>query len=175
MQKNTNSVLGFIRRNLIHCPSKLKELAYFALVRSKLEYGAAIWDPYTKHNIDKIEKIQRRASRFVTRTYEQKASVTELLDKLKWDTLEKRRKNQRLSLLYKIHNNTLTVPSENYLVFNNSTTRQGQKNNFRILRSNTEIHRQSYFPRTVKDWNALPQDVKECNTLTAFKERLRTA
>ena len=54
-----NSTLGFLRRNLRNCPSKLKELGYFALVRSKLEYSASVWDPYMQKDIQRIEKVQK--------------------------------------------------------------------------------------------------------------------
>ena len=37
-----NSMLGLLRRNLHHCPEKLRELAYISLVRSRLEYCAAV-------------------------------------------------------------------------------------------------------------------------------------
>ena len=40
--------------------------AYPALVRSKLEYGRVARDPYLKSDIDKLEKLQRSAARFVT-------------------------------------------------------------------------------------------------------------
>ena len=56
-----SSRLGFIRRNLQHCPLTTRKNAYLALVRSSLEYGAAIWDPYFKSDIDMIDKIQSRA------------------------------------------------------------------------------------------------------------------
>ena len=36
--------LGFLRRNLRQCPPSLKEKAYFAQVRSVLEYCSSIWD-----------------------------------------------------------------------------------------------------------------------------------
>ena len=36
---------------------------------SSLDYGAAIWDPYFKSDIDMIEKIQSRAMRFIQRDY----------------------------------------------------------------------------------------------------------
>ena len=61
-----NSTLGFLRRNLRRCPKGLKELSYFSLVRSKLEYCAGIWDPHLKKDITKIEQIHRRAARFVS-------------------------------------------------------------------------------------------------------------
>ena len=34
-----NSTLGFVKRNLHHCPQKVKHQAYNSLVRSTLEYG----------------------------------------------------------------------------------------------------------------------------------------
>ena len=40
-----NSKLSFLRRNLKGCPEKLRETAYFSLVRSFLEYSATDWHP----------------------------------------------------------------------------------------------------------------------------------
>ena len=41
-----NSTLGFVKRNLRHCPQKVKEPAYKSLVRPRLEHGCIFWDPY---------------------------------------------------------------------------------------------------------------------------------
>ena len=71
-------VLGLCQRNLKHCPQKLKELAYFSLVRSMLDNCASIWDPYLAADIRKLETIQRRAARFVTRDYHIPSSVAGL-------------------------------------------------------------------------------------------------
>ena len=54
MTNKANSKLSFLRRNLKGCPEKLKQTAYFSLVRSFMEYGATVWDPYQKYNSDKI-------------------------------------------------------------------------------------------------------------------------
>ena len=88
-----NSTLVFLRRNLKACPPKLRETAYFSLVRSSLEYSSAVWDPFRQKDIDKLEKIQRSAARFVTQNYRQTASVTSLIQNLGWTDLETRRKN----------------------------------------------------------------------------------
>ena len=61
-----NSTLGFLRRNLKACPPKLREAAYFFLVRSSLEYSLAVCDPFTQKDIDKSENNQTAAARFVT-------------------------------------------------------------------------------------------------------------
>ena len=70
-----NSMLGLLRRNLKSAPPKTKELGYKALVRPVLEYASCVWDPHTAKEKEKIEKVQRRAARFVTNNYSRKASV----------------------------------------------------------------------------------------------------
>ena len=58
MTNKANFKLSFLRRNLKGCPEKLKQTAYFSLIRSFMEYGATVWDPYQKYNSDKIERVQ---------------------------------------------------------------------------------------------------------------------
>ena len=46
--------------------------------------------------------MQNRAARFVTRNYaREQGSMTGILEQLTWDSLKKRRKDNRLILLYK--------------------------------------------------------------------------
>ena len=45
MTNKANSKHSFLRRNLKGCPEKLKETAYFFLIRSFMEYGTTVWDP----------------------------------------------------------------------------------------------------------------------------------
>ena len=58
-----NPTLGFLRRNLKACPPKLRETAYFSLVRSSLEYFSAVWDPFRQKDIDKLEKNSKISSK----------------------------------------------------------------------------------------------------------------
>ena len=47
-------------------------------------------------------KVQNRAARFVTRNYTfEEGSMTGILEQLKWESLKKRRTDNRLILLYK--------------------------------------------------------------------------
>ena len=77
-----NARLSFIKRNLKDCPQKLKEIAYFSLVRSFVDYASAVWDPHQKFNQVKLEMVQRRAARFVKSRYKRTDSVTAMLDEL---------------------------------------------------------------------------------------------
>ena len=63
---NRGFIPGFLRRNLSNSPVSCKKNAYLALVRSTLEYGAIVWDPYLITDINRLEGIQRKAARFIT-------------------------------------------------------------------------------------------------------------
>ena len=94
--------LGFVRRNVYnYCPSEVKSLAYTSLMRPQLEYASAAWNPYLVGDIQQLEKVQRRAARFVFRDYKYTTSVTGLLERLQWPLLSTRRTNSRLALFYK--------------------------------------------------------------------------
>ena len=78
----------------------MKEEAYKGMVGPMLEYGSSVWDPYTDKLQEELEKVQNRAARFVTRNYVyETGSMTGILGQLK--SLKKRRKDNRLILLYK--------------------------------------------------------------------------
>jgi hypothetical protein len=46
-----------------------------------MEYGAIVWDPYTTSDINKLERIQRRAARFITGDYKtrEEGSITKMV------------------------------------------------------------------------------------------------
>ena len=84
--------LNFLKRNLNKCSKQVKESAYLTMVRPQLEYASAVWDPYHVGDISELEKIQRRAARWVLNDYGRFSSVSLMLDQLKWPTLQIRRK-----------------------------------------------------------------------------------
>ena len=66
-------ILGLIRR--LFSPSlnlsvQLKMKLYLTLVRSQLMYCTPIWRPYLHKDIQNIERIQRRATKFILNDYD---------------------------------------------------------------------------------------------------------
>ena len=79
-----------------------EKTAYKGMVRPFLEYGSSVWDPHTDKLQEELEKVQTRAARFVTRNYVyETGSMLGILGQLKWESLKKRRKDNRPILLYK--------------------------------------------------------------------------
>ena len=166
-----NSTLGFIRRNLRNCNTHFKQTAYISLVRSVLEYSSTVWDPYLVQDISKLERVQRSAARFVKSDYGQKSSVTKMMEELNWKPLHQRRREHRLVLLYKIINNLVAIPKDDYLDFNTRDSRQGHSKQILVKSSDRgcNVHKYSFFPRTILDWNELSQEEVDCPTLDKFK------
>ncbi|KAL8625338.1 hypothetical protein ACOMHN_044481 [Nucella lapillus] len=69
-----------------------------------------------KIDINKLERVQRRAAMYATNTYMEQApgTVTTLLQDLRWDTLENRRSSTRLQMLYKINNKLVDLNKSHF-------------------------------------------------------------
>ena len=90
-----------------------------------MEYCSSVWDPYGKGNVATLEKVQRRAARFVKGDYKRESSVTQMICDLGWQRLESRRAVSRLFLIYTIAHGLVDVESQ-MLVISVRATRQSQ-------------------------------------------------
>ena len=151
-----NRTLGFLRRNLRYCPKQLRELAYFSLVRSRLEYASIVWDPYWAKDITKLEGVQRRAARFVTNDHRRTSSVSDMLENLDWESLQSRRQKGRIRYMNKIVSGRVAVASQEYLEENLTRTRSVNTRKFKLIPTKTNLLKNSYFPRTIVEWNKTP-------------------
>ena len=51
ISNKTNSVRGFLQRNISSCPISIKESCYITMIRSVVDYASPVWSPYTENNI----------------------------------------------------------------------------------------------------------------------------
>ncbi len=167
-------VLNFIKRNLKNCPKKIKSKAYLTYVRPQLEYCSTVWDPHTKENIKKIDKIQNRAARFTMNNYQQKASVSEMVKELKWPKLQIRREHFNLVLLYRVAHGFIAIPRSILppAASHTHNTRHSHNQQFLIPQCRINAYKFSFVPRTVVVWNQLPTSTINCVTVDSFKEQL---
>ena len=74
---------AFLQRNLRQCSFKVKSIAYLTYVYPILEYTSTVWSPYTKSDIAKLEKVQRKAARYVFNDFSSHSSVSSMLSQTK--------------------------------------------------------------------------------------------
>jgi len=164
--------LNFIKRNLYKCSPETKCVAYTSLVRPLLEYGAAVWDPYLQKDIQNIEMVQRRAARWVKADYRYNSSVSSMLSDLQWPSLKHRRYITRLKLFYNIVHKASVLKIPDYFSYTTYPTRHHHPLHFEIPFSRTDNYRLSFYPRSIRDWNNLPTNTIECQSLELFLNQI---
>ena len=189
-----SSMLGLLKRNLKRCPVECKKLGYTSLVRSSLEYASIIWDPYQQGDINRLERIQRRAARFISGDYisREEGFMTRLLDELELPTLEDRRKTDKLCTLYKIMNDQFpSVQHDQYLTALPTRRRikptqfkdyaadniiRNQVNNnckaLKYIHCKTPQYKHSFFPSAIVGWNKLNDEQVCARSIDTFRCRL---
>jgi hypothetical protein len=60
--------------------------AYTSMVRPTMEYASSVWDPTNREKIINLEKVQKRAAKFVFNTYTDRTPgcVNKMVESLKW-------------------------------------------------------------------------------------------
>ena len=118
---------------------------------------------------EELESVQKRAARFVTGNYNyETGSMTGILGQLKWESLKNRRKDNRLILLYKGLKGKASVSTDD-LIPKTRRCRNQHSMAFQTPIANTDVYKGSFFPQTIRDWNALPdsliwsaEDAEDC-------------
>ena len=97
----------------------------------------------------------------------------DMIKHLGWATLETRRRQSRLTLMYKLTHGLIDIDSREYLIqHSESHTRGSHQFKFRVPYLNKDVFKFSFFPKTKADWNCLPEAIVSSTSLEIFKHRL---
>ena len=102
--------------------------------------------------------------------YSPYSSVSGMLDKLGWRTLEQRRSDSRLVLFYKIIHCYVAVPVPSYFIPLTRISRTSHPLAYRQIFSRTDYYKYSFYPLTVDRWNHLPAAVAPLTDLDSFQK-----
>ena len=169
--KKANSTLAFLRRNISSCPRPIKDTCYKTFVRPILEYGCCVWDPHQLNQIEELEKVQKRAARFVTGSYDfTHGSSARNLSALGWPTLAERRARNKLNIFFKAKLGLIDIPTTDLIPSAPGTRRSST--NYRQPQSTVDSHLYSFYPNTIRLWNSLPSATKGCTDIINFNRAL---
>jgi len=168
-----NRILGLIRHTCfdVHDPVTRKML-YLAHVRPILEYGSEIWNPQAKGVTIALEKVQRRATKFILRCsdpYEERLKQLNLL------SLEDRRQFKDNILFFKGMMNLTALNISDKVKFRNSNSHHLRSSESPTIIPNkfkTNIFRQSCFTHISSSWNNLPANLRSLDNFVQFKSGL---
>ena len=118
--------------------------------------------------------VQRRAARYVLNRFHNTSSVTGMVNTLGWRSLEYRRLDASLCLFYKIVNGLVLIPADHYFIPLTRSSRLHHPLAYQIPNSNSNYHKFSFFPRTIRIWNALPQSYVFAPSYETYKSQIQT-
>ena len=116
----------------------------------------------------KLEAVQRRSDHWATHDYQRTCTVTQMIKDLNWRTLEQRRIDSRLTLMYKITYDLVAIPAEDYLIPNTRQSRHNHLRAYRQIPTLKDYYKYTFFPRTIVHWNALPFYISVLPTVAQF-------
>ena len=112
--------------------------------------------------------VQSMAARWVTRRYHNTSSVSDMVPSLDWRSLEQKRVDSRLPIIYKIRYHLVAIEEEFCLKRDN----ERREHQYRQLRADKDYTRFSFFPRTVIRWDQLPGHICLAKSLDTFKTQV---
>ena len=178
-------LLGLTKRSCHFVTDKKRRRSlYLAMVRSQFEHCCTIWAPKLQNNIDKFEKVQKRAIKWILRqeyysysTYYSKCKETDLLP------LSKHFELNDLLFFHKIINQQIDIRLPPYIHKYNGQSR--------LRNSHLDSHSYTYIPdsvgvmhsplyknffyKIIHHWNNLSLDIRSTECFTTFKRLVKTA
>lgn len=153
-----------------HMNTEIFKKVYPSYVRSHLETSVQVWSPHLLGEIDRIEKVQRRATKSVREL--RRFPYEERLKKLKLYTLSKRRLRGDLIEVFRIVKGFSALKVEDFFQF--ARVRDTRGHRFKLYKKgpNCTVRQAFFSQRIVNEWNNLPECVVNADSVNMFKNKL---
>ena len=140
-------------------------------IRPLLEYNTHIWSPHLIRDINTVENVQRRFTKFLPGM--RNRPYTARLERLELESLEVRRIRYDLIFFYKMVNGVMDVDVSEFVSFNTNNTR-GHAFKVNSMFSRLNCRKYFFVNRTINLWNSLPANIAESESLAIFKNKIVT-
>ena len=163
----------YLARKLIDNQETLQTF-FYSLVQPYFDYCDGVWGDRSKTRADKLQKLQNKAARIITRADFPNRS-SDVLNSLEWSNLEERRRKEERHLLvtiFKVFNNN--CPTNLREQFHRTSEIHDYNlscshYDFQLSLSKTNFLKRSFSYRVAMAWNQLSNQTCEIRELTSFK------
>ena len=123
-----------------------KRLAYTALLRPILEYGAVCWYPYREGQVRALNRVRKIAGKFENN-----------INESGWVTLAERRLVARIRAPFKAYTGGRAWKAIGDRLLKPCYLSRGDHNwKIRTRKKRTDVGKYSFVNRTIRSWNQLP-------------------
>ena len=168
-------VLGTMRMLKFKLRRRSLNQIYVSYLSPIMEYASIVWENCTQYEKDLLDKIQYDAARIVT-GLTRSVSINKLLNEIGWVSLKDRRQMQKLILMFKYSKGELPDYLNSHfpdLVINTNNYFLRNQMNYASIVRRLVIYSNSTIPSSVRMWNELDIDIRNSDTLSTFKNKLK--
>ena len=171
--RKVSSAIGALKRIRHFISANTALQIYNALILPHFDYCSPVWDCLSSQSSDKLQKLQNRAARVITKLPFDTSSNL-LLDSLKWEKLSLRRKKQKALIMYKtIHD---LAPEYLQRLFSQRDAEYNLRNlegKLTLPKPNTNYLKRSFCYSGACLWNNLPQYLRNADSIGQFKRTIK--
>ena len=175
--RTINTMLGPIYPVAKFHPRNVFNDIYITYIRPHFDYCDIIYDGHlTSADALRLQTLQNRCARLITGALYQ-TPTTALLTDLGWEQLETRRSIHKLLFFHRIYYNSPPLPS--YIIEIMTDTRQDatglRLRNAQSLSfppTNLTCFYRSYFPSAIRQWNLLPETLRNSASRKDFARQI---
>ena len=172
ISKKISSGIGGLRQIRDFITQETAVTVYNSLIQPWFDYCDVVWDKLPATSADRLQKLQNRAARVITKQgYEIRSK--DIRRSLNWDDLAQRRYKHKATMMFKVLNDgspsclkdLFTPKSLKY------SLRQ-RENQLFLVKPRTEYLKRAFVYDGAKLWNKLPRAMRLQSKLSTFKQEL---
>ena len=133
----------------------IRKTLHIALVRSRISYCSHLWRPHLMRDVVSLERVQRRATKFILQDYSSNYKIrltsSSLLPLMYWLEL-----HDIMFLVASLKNPLDNFNILDYISLTSTVTRSSSFRKLRIKQTRLSANRHFYFNRVVRLWSVLP-------------------
>ena len=145
---------------------------YNSFIQPIFDYCSVVWEGLGTELARKIQKLQNRAARIITFSNFDSSSDP-LLEKLEWDRLSIRRTKLLATEMFKVYNNQAPeYLTGKFIRVQTPHNTRGSSTKLQLPLPKTNYGKKRFGHRGASIWNKLPEDLRNCKSLSSFKGKL---
>ena len=151
---------------------------YKTVIQPTIDYGITVWGHTKQENINKIQRLQNQAARIILNDFDYvNVRGIDLVKKLKWMNVQQRFDYFQHLLVFKCIHGMAPDYLVNEIVMDievRSVNTRSHDMNLHIPFPKNEHAKRSLLYSGAKNWNTLPNQIKEITSLDYIKSNLKT-
>ena len=170
--KIISSAIGALKRLRPFICDDTAILLYRALIEPYFDYCCPVWDGLSNELADKLQKLQNRAIRVITKS-DYYFSATALRGKLGLDNLCTRRKKQKLKIMFKtLNDQSPEYPKGLFKPFSTDNGLRNSDNKLALPKPRTNFLKRSFCYSGAHLWNSLPSNVRAIRSFANYRNEI---